>query len=238
MLIAYFSRAGENYSVGVIEKGNTELLAEIVAEETGGDLFRIEPVQEYPAGYEECKDVATQERNDNARPEIKNEIENFDSYDVIFVGYPIWWGDMPMIMYSFLESYDFSGKTIVPFNTHEGSGQAGTVTSIREECPNATVLGGFSVRGSVAQNNGESSRAVVQSWLDSNDFESLIRQDDTQILLDFLLTKPTKIPEDANYDLNGDGIWNAVDLSLMTRKKYDIPETDADSSATVEAEAP
>lgn len=240
VLIAYFSRAGENYSVGVIEKGNTELLAEIVAEEAGGDLFKIEPVQEYPAGYEECKDVATQERTENARPEIKNTIENFDSYDVIFVGYPIWWGDMPMIMYSFLESYDFSGKTIIPFNTHEGSGQAGTVTSIREECPDADVLNGFSVRGSVAQNNGESSRAVVQSWLESNNFESLIQSQtktqytisDIRNLQDFLLKRPVDIPEGADYDLDGNGIWNVFDLCLMKQTYLKNTEVDATSSAT------
>lgn len=240
VLIAYFSRAGENYSVGVIEKGNTELLAEIVAEETGGDLFKIEPVQEYPSGYEECKDVATQERNDNARPEIKNEIENFDSYDVIFVGYPIWWGDMPMIMYSFLESYDFSGKIIIPFNTHEGSGQAGTVASIREECPNSTVMSGFSVRGSVAQNNGESSRAVVQSWLDSNDFESLVQSQtktkytvsDLRNLQDFLLARPVEIPKNADYDLDDDGVWSVFDLCLMRQACLDSIDVDTSSSAT------
>ena len=95
LLIAYFSRAGENYNVGVVERGNTELLAEIVAEETGGELFRIETVFEYPSDYDEMLTVATQERNENARPELKTKISNFDEYDVIFVGYPIWWGDMP-----------------------------------------------------------------------------------------------------------------------------------------------
>ena len=86
VLVAYFSRAGENQSVSMIEKGNTELLAEIIAEETGGDLFAIVPVVPYPDGYEDTKTIATQERNDNTRPEIKNTIENFDDYDVIFVG--------------------------------------------------------------------------------------------------------------------------------------------------------
>lgn len=241
VLIAYFSRAGENYSVGVIEKGNTELLAEIVAEETGGDLFKIEPVKEYPSGYEECIDVATQERNDNARPEIRSQIEDFDSYDVIFVGYPIWWGDMPMIMYTFLESYDFSGKTVIPFNTHDGSGQAGTVASIRKACLDSTVLSGFSVRGSEAQNNSESSRAVVQSWLDSNDFESLINSQpkteytlsDIRNLQDFLLARPVEIPKDADYDLNNDGVWNVFDLCLMKRAYLSNSKVVATSSATI-----
>ena len=106
VLIAYFSRAGENYGVGTINKSNTELLAEIVADETGGDLFCIEPIIPYPEGYEDTKTIETQERTDNARPEIKDTIENFDEYDVIFVGYPIWWGDMTMAVYTFMESYD------------------------------------------------------------------------------------------------------------------------------------
>ena len=140
VLITYFSRAGENYNVGVVERGNTDLLAEIVAEETGGELFRIETVKEYPSAYDEMLTVATEERTNKERPELKTSIENFDTYDVIFVGYPIWWGDMPMAMYTFLESYDWNGKTVIPFNTHEGSGQANTV---------ATILALFNAQGEV-----------------------------------------------------------------------------------------
>lgn len=240
VLVAYFSRAGENYNVGVVERGNTELLAEIVAEETGGDVFRIETVREYPSAYDEMLTVATQERTEHARPDLKTEIEYFDSYDVILVGYPIWWADMPMAMYTFFESYDWRGKTIIPFNTHEGSGQSGTVSSIREICSDATVMSGFSVRGSVAQNNGESARAVVQNWLDSNDFASLVNKNepvytiqDVRNLQDFLLAKPTE--EDLRgkpYDLDGDGVWNVFDLCLMKRKVFQ--EVDAVSSATVD----
>ena len=102
VLITYFSRAGENYNVGVVERGNTDLLAEIVAEETGGEQFRIETVKEYPSAYDEMLTIATEERTNKERPELKTSIENFDTYDVIFVGYPIWWGDMPMAMYTFL----------------------------------------------------------------------------------------------------------------------------------------
>ena len=242
VLIAYFSRAGENYSVGVIEKGNTELLAEIVAEETGGTLFEIEPVVPYPDSYEDCKTVATQERNENARPEIKNEIEDFSQYDVIFVGYPIWWGDMPMIVYNFLESYDFSGKTVIPFNTHEGSGQSGTVNSIRKEIPDANVMDGFAVRGSVAQNNGESARAVVQNWLDTNDFSALVEKntatytiEDIRNLQNFLLAKSTDTDLTGKpYDLNGDDRWDVFDLCLMKRAYLASNDVDAASSATIE----
>lgn len=143
VLITYFSRAGENYNVGVVERGNTDLLAEIVAEETGGELFRIETVKEYPSAYDEMLTIATEERTNKERPELKTSIENFNTYDVIFVGYPIWWGDMPMAMYTFLESYDWNGKTVIPFNTHEGSGQANTVTTIKGICEGAYVMRAF-----------------------------------------------------------------------------------------------
>ncbi|MDE6426115.1 MAG: NAD(P)H-dependent oxidoreductase [Ruminococcus sp.] len=241
VLIAYFSRAGENYSVGVIEKGNTELLAEIIAEETGGDLFEIVPVVPYPYEYEETKAIATQERNDNIRPEIRNTIENLDDYDVIFVGYPIWWGDMPMIMYNFLESYDFSGKTIIPFNTHEGSGQAGTASNIRSICDNSNVMDGFAVRGSIAQNNEENARTIVKNWLDTNDFNSLINTEkplytteDLHNLQDFLLAKEIPDLRGKKYDLDGDGVWSVFDLCLM-KKAYisSQQEVDATSSATI-----
>lgn len=240
VLIAYFSRAGENYNVGVVERGNTELLAEIVAEETGGELFRIETVFEYPSDYDEMLTVATQERNENVRPELKTKISNFDEYDVIFVGYPIWWGDMPMAMYNFFESYDFSNKTVIPFNTHEGSGQSGTVSTIRELCPDANVMNGFAVRGSVAQNQSENARTIVQNWLDTNDFSSLVQHPETiytiqdvRNLQDFLLHRPTEENLSGKaYDLNHDGIWNVFDLCLMKQKL--LNQVDAVSSATVD----
>lgn len=143
VLIAYFSRSGENYNVGVVERGNTDLLAEIIADETGGKLFRIETVKKYPVAYDEMLAVATEERTNKERPELKNTIDDFESYDVVFVGYPIWWGDMPMAMYNFLESYDWSDKTVIPFNTHEGSGQANTVNTIKGICEGAEVMSGF-----------------------------------------------------------------------------------------------
>lgn len=112
ILVAYFSRTGENYNVGVIEKGNTHIIAEIIAEETGANIFEIQPVNPYPDTYDECTDVAREEQNENARPEIVGSVDNMEQYDTVFIGYPIWWGDLPMVVYTFLESYDFSGKTI------------------------------------------------------------------------------------------------------------------------------
>ena len=168
VLIAYFSRAGENYNVGVVEKGSTQILAEMMAEETGYDLFRIETVKEYPVSYDEMLKVSTEEKNSNERPELKTSVDNFDDYDTVLLGYPIWWADMPMAVYNFLESYDFSGKTVYPFDTHAGSGLAGTVGSISQTIPGADVKEGLAVAGTEVQNNPESARAAAVSWLKEN----------------------------------------------------------------------
>ena len=166
ILIVYFSHTGENYSVGVIEKGNTHIIADMIAEETGADMFEIQPVNPYPDTYDECTDVAKQEQNDNARPEIVGNVDNMEQYDTVFLGYPIWWGDLPMAVYTFLETYDFSGKTIIPFCTHEGSGLSGTARSIEGACPGVTVLDGLAIRGSVAQNQQDEAKSDVAAWLD------------------------------------------------------------------------
>ena len=166
VLVAYFSRTGENYGVGVIEKGNTEIIAKMIAEKTGGDLFRIESVNAYPSGYDDCTEAAKEEKNLNARPELTASVSDFDDYDVIYLGYPIWWSDMPMPVYTFLESYDFSGKTVIPFCTHAGSGLSGTVSSIQKTCPGATVRDGFAIAGTTAQNDRESAEKQVSDWLE------------------------------------------------------------------------
>lgn len=150
ILIAYFSRADENYNVGVIDKGNTEIIAEIIAEQTGEDMFKIETVNAYPADYDECTEVAKQEQNDNARPDIKADIDGWKSYETVFLGYPIWWGDMPMVMYTFMESHNFNGKTVIPFCTHAGSGIAGTDSTIAS-VTGAAVGKAFAIQGETAQ---------------------------------------------------------------------------------------
>ncbi|MDO5547194.1 MAG: flavodoxin [Eubacteriales bacterium] len=170
ILVAYFSRPGENYSVGYIEKGNTHIVADMIAEQTGGDIFEIRTVTPYPDDYDECVEIAEQEQNENARPELDESVGDMKNYDVVFLGYPNWWGDMPMAVYTFLESYDFSGKTIVPFCTHEGSGLSSTESSIAEICSDAEVLEGLAIRGSVAQNSQEEAKEAVVSWLSEAGF--------------------------------------------------------------------
>ena len=167
-LVAYFSRTGENYGVGVIEKGNTHIIADMIAEQTGGKTFEIATVTPYPDNYDECTEVAQKEKNENARPELTATVDNMADYDVIFLGYPIWWGDMPMAVYTFLESHDFTGKTIVPFCTHAGSGLSGTVSSIKSACPGATVLDGLAVSGQTAQNDQAAAEKAVTDWLDAS----------------------------------------------------------------------
>ena len=164
-LVVVFSHAGENYGVGVIEEGNTMKMARIIAEQTGADLFELVPVVPYPASYDECLDAATEEQRTDARPEYEGEIENWDQYDTVFIGYPIWWGEIPNIVYTFMDAYDFTGKTVIPFNTHEGSGQSHTQRDIEDLLTDATVLKGLAVRGSKAQNNLDGTSEDVANWL-------------------------------------------------------------------------
>lgn len=120
--------------------GNNEYIAQIIQQQTGGDLFSIETVQEYPTTHDPLLEYAYNEQAENARPELATQIENPDKYDVIFLGYPNWNADLPMPLYTFLEEYDFSGKTIIPFTTHGGSGFSRTIQTISELQPNATVV--------------------------------------------------------------------------------------------------
>ena len=165
ILIAYFSRADENYNVGYIEKGNTEILAEMVAEIIGGDLFEIQTINPYPADYDTCTDVAKQEQKDNARPELVGAVENMEQYSVCYLCYPIWWSDLPMAVYSFLDSYDWNGKTIITVNTHEGSGKGGTPDKIQKYLPDANVVDGIAMTGSMAQNSQDEARKQIEEWL-------------------------------------------------------------------------
>lgn len=166
VLVAYFSRTGENYSVGTITKGNTQIVAEMIARETGGDLFHIEPVVAYPDNYDDCVNLAKQELNSKARPAVKGDVRTED-YDVIFIGYPNWWGDMPMSVYTFLEKHNWQGKDIIPFCTHEGSGLGSTASKLRSACQGATMLKGLAVYGHAAQNSRKETEKATHGWLAS-----------------------------------------------------------------------
>lgn len=164
ILVVYFSRTGEEYGLGNITKGNTEIVAEFIAQKTGGDLFELKPVTPYPDGYEECKKVASREKATKARPPFVGSVD-VSAYEIIFLGYPVWYGDAPQIVYTFLEGNDFGGKKIVPFCTHGGSGLSSTDQNISLVCPTAKILQGFEVRGSIAQNNRARAEAIVDENL-------------------------------------------------------------------------
>ena len=164
ILVAYYSRTGEEYGLGNITKGNTAIVAEIIAQKTGGDLFEIKPVTPYPDSYEECKKIASREKATKARPPFVGSVD-ISGYDIIFIGYPIWYGDAPQIVYTFLEGSDFSGKKIVPFCTHGGSGLSSTDQTISLTCPKAKILQGFEIRGATAQNNFNQTEARVVEHL-------------------------------------------------------------------------
>ena len=165
-LVIYFSRTGEQYVVGVIDKGNTAIVAEMIAEQTDADLFEVLPEDDhYPMTYDALTDVAKQEQNDNARPAYSGELPDLDGYSTIYIGAPVWWGDWPMIMYTVFENNDFSGKKLIPFSTHEGSGLSGFDKKLQSACPDAEVLKGLAVRGNDAQNDQEKVRKSVSSWL-------------------------------------------------------------------------
>lgn len=165
ILVAFFSRAGDNYEVGTIEKGNTKIVAEMIADKTGGTLFEIKPVKEYPADYRECTEVAKNEQDTNMRPAIISLPENLQNYDVIFLGYPIWWNAPPMIMYTFLENQDFNGKTIIPFCTSAGEYMTGKESQLTEIAKGSGIREGLGIKGKECQENPDAVREKVNTWL-------------------------------------------------------------------------
>lgn len=166
-LIVYFSRKGKNYWNGSIKnlaKGNTEIVAESIQKAVGGDLFEVETVRPYSEDYYECTDEAKRELSENTRPEIKKFVDDISGYDNIFVGYPNWWGTMPMAMFTFLEHYDLTGKTIIPFCTNEGSGMGSSERDLAEICVGAKIKKGLAVKGTSAAD----SETAVAEWAEKS----------------------------------------------------------------------
>lgn len=180
VLIAYFSVPETNEDSGVDTvgsasivlkdgkvKGNMEYMAEIIQRETNGDLFEIIPVQSYPINHDQLVDQAAEEQDNQLRPELASQVKNIEQYDVIFVGYPNWWADLPMPLYTFLEEYDLSGKTIIPFTSHGGSGLSNTINEIQNIQSNATVI----EHGlSISRNDVSDSDNEIITWLNELGF--------------------------------------------------------------------
>lgn len=172
ILIVYFT-AAENSGVDAVSsasysevngeaKGRMQALAEMIQAETGGDLFSIQTEETYPADGGDLIDYAAEEQSENARPALSSHIENLDDYDTIFIGYPNWWADLPMPLYSFFDEYDFSGKTIIPFNSHNGSRFSNTISTIEELEPEANVIeDGFTIN----ERNVPDAAGEIADWL-------------------------------------------------------------------------
>ena len=163
-LIAFYSRADENYVNGQIrtlDTGNTEIAAGMIADMTGADLFKIEQKEPYAKDYNECIAQAQEDQRSDARPELTSYPDSIDEYDVIYLGYPDYWSTMPMAVFTFLEHFDFSGKVIKPFCTHEGSGLGHSMDDIRKLCPDADVREGLAIHGaSVGRAKND-----IENWL-------------------------------------------------------------------------
>lgn len=163
-LIIYFSRAHQNYVNGMMKDlfvGNTEVAACIIQKLTGADMFQIEPSQPYSKDYNECIAQAQADQRRNARPELKGYPESISQYDIIYLGYPNYWSTMPMAVFTFLEHFDFAGKTIRPFCTHEGSGMGSSEQDIKRLCPHAKIDKGVALRGGSV----EQAEPKIRAWL-------------------------------------------------------------------------
>ncbi len=165
-IIVYFSREGNNYVNGAIKNlriGNTERAAGMIRDITGADLFKLEPLVPYSADYSACIEEARQDKRREARPELKAYPQNWEAYDTLYLGYPNYWGTMPMAVFTFLEKFDCAGKTIRPFCTHEGSGLGSSEEDIRRLCPHARVEKGLAVTGGKVNEAQEAIRAWITS---------------------------------------------------------------------------
>ena len=166
MAVVFFSHTGQNYSNGSIvnlTKGNTAVVAEKIAALTGAAVFELKTKHDYPFIYKECTEMAQEELRANSRPVLTKTID-VSEYDVIALGFPNWWGTMPMAVFTFLESQNLSGKTILPFCTHEGSGMGRSEADIQKLCPHSDVRAGLAIHGSAVSE----ADAAVQAWLEKN----------------------------------------------------------------------
>ena len=163
-LIVYFSHNKENYFGGTIrsvEVGNTQIVAEKLQSMLDADIYQIKPLHEYPEKYDECTTIARKELDNNERPKIMNMVPYMEEYDTIYLGYPNWWGTMPMCLWTFLESYDLKGKKIYPFCTHEGSGLGNSINDLKKICSQSIIKKGLALKGSQVNQSDQK----LKEWL-------------------------------------------------------------------------
>ena len=167
-LVVYFSRAGNQLN-GDLKKGNTAVVAEMIAKKLNADIFEVKPViDNYNIPYRKLTELASQEKDNNIRPKYEGNIQNLDKYSKVFIGSPVWWGDFPMIMYTFFDKNNLNGKVIYPFATHEGSGLSSFDLRLQSFYPAADVRVGLAIRGKETQNNDEEILSKITKWIDNN----------------------------------------------------------------------
>ena len=164
-LVAFFSRAGENADVGYVEEGNTAVLAYMISGKVVSEVFEIEPAEPYPESYDETLAIGQRELDSNERPALAQPFGDLSGFGNIYLGFPTWYGHLPRVVLTFLESLDWSGKTIMPFNTSGSSGFSSTLDELKAACPGATIREGLTVRGVTAQNDRETAEKAVNEWL-------------------------------------------------------------------------
>lgn len=165
VLVVYFSRTKGVYG-GPLKNGNTDRVANFIKQRTNADTYEIVPAKSYPSNYDQTTKVAQREQRRNARPAIKGQLLNVKKYDTIFIGAPIWWGEYPMVVRTFLDKENgLNGKTLIPFTTSEGSGLGNASSQLKKQFPNAKVRKGFNVRGTTVKNNPNKVKTQVNNWL-------------------------------------------------------------------------
>ena len=165
VLVVYFSRTKGVYG-GPLKTGNTDRVANFIKQRTNADTYEIVPAKSYPSNYDQTTKVAQREQRRNARPAIKGQLPNVKKYDTIFIGAPIWWGEYPMVVRTFLDKENgLNGKTLIPVTTSEGSGLGNTSSQLKKQFPNAKVRKGFNVRGTTVKNNPNKVKTQVNNWL-------------------------------------------------------------------------
>ena len=160
-IVIYFSRADENYEVGYIDKGNTEVIAEYIRDLTGAELFKVERKQPYAKDYSSCIIDAQREQDRDDRPELVKELSSIDEYEVVYVGAPVYWGGLPQPMFTQLEKLNWEGKIVRPFSTHEGSGLGNIPNQLKAICNGAEVLEGIAIQGAAVH----SAKNKVENWI-------------------------------------------------------------------------
>ena len=171
ILVVYYSRTGQNYVSGDMVNlavGNTAAVAEIIRQKTDADVFEIKTAKPYPADYRETTEVAKKELREQARPEIVGGVDTMAQYDTIILGYPNWWGTMPMAVRTFLDRHDLSGKVILPFCTHEGSGMGRSESDLKSALPKSIIKPGLPLKGTRVHRQDSGIPAEVEAWLNKN----------------------------------------------------------------------